>query len=328
MSDAVGRASAMDQMGVVLAKAASIGRRVLTGMLVAVNLAGIVVFFAFLATERIDDELSYAPAVKTEGGLESIDMAVALIEREAEVHPWVSNEPFFMPGHWLVNMQQYQQGMIYGVSRFAYEFADVLGRSRGSTAVDPDLDSAAGLLRFPGDVWIFDFDTTWTPTITSEEQYLSAARSLRAYNARVAAGEAVFDPRPDNLFAALARIEADISSRANLLVEHVERIAAGRLPGEDGQTLFFNTKGRLYSYAMLLGGLEADFADVIEREGLQVVWSRLMASLGNAASMNPLLIADGEPGSLIVPSHIAELGFFTLRVKTALRDVMSVLRPT
>ncbi len=326
MTEAVGRATAWDYASAVLSRGVHIGRRTLTAILIAVNLAGIVVLLAFFATERIDDRLDYAPRETTPGGLASIDLAVGLIEREVEEHPWVANEPVFMPGHWLTNMQEYQQGMIYGISRFAYEFADVLGRSRGATAVDPDLDRAAGLLRFPGNVWIFDFEKTWTPTITSEEQYLAAARALRSYNARVATGEAVFDPRPDNLYAAISRIEADISSKANLLVEHVERVAAGLAPGEHANDLFFNTKGSLYAYAILLKGLERDFGDVIEREGLELVWSRLMASLGNAASMNPLLIADGEPGSLLVPSHIAELGFFTLRVKTQLRDVMAVMR--
>ena len=303
---------------------ARMAKGALGAALVSANLVGAYILGGMMLTERIDDRLDFVPAVQTEGGLASVDMTVALIEREVEEYAWVSNEPDFMPGAWLPNMQDYQQGVIYGLSRFAFELADSLGRVRGSTAVDPDLDRAAGLLRFPGDVWVFDFEKTWTPVVTSEEQYLSAARALAKYNARIASGQAVFDPRDDNLHATLSRIEADISSQINVLAGHVERVAAGEVVRATSNEVFYTTKGRLYAYTMLLKALEADFAAVIEREGLGMVWSRMITSFENAAAMRPLIITNSPPGSMIVPSHVAELGFFALRAKTQLRDVMAV----
>ncbi|MEO0960185.1 MAG: DUF2333 family protein [Pseudomonadota bacterium] len=293
--------------------------------LVAVNLVGAYVLGGMLLTERIDDSLTFAPVQPTEGGLASVDITVALIEREVNDHAWVANEPFFMPGHWLPNMKHYQQGVVYGLSRFAFELADSLGRSRGATAVDPDLDRAAGLLRFPGDVWFFDFEKTWTPVVTSEEQYLSAVRALESYNQRVASGEAFFDPRQDNLVATLARIEADVSSKINVLSDHVERVAAGEAVSTTSNEVFYVTKGRLYAYAMLLKSLEQDFSDIIAGEGLSVVWSRMIESFENAAAMRPLIVTNSPPGSVFIPNHVTELGFFALRAKTQLRDVMTVL---
>ncbi|MEL6196792.1 MAG: DUF2333 family protein [Pseudomonadota bacterium] len=294
------------------------------GGLVAVNLLGAYVLGGMMLTEHVDDSLDFQPP-RTEGGLASVDMTVGLIKREVEQYAWVANEPFFMPGHWLPNMRYYQQGVVYGLSRFAFELADTLGRSRGATAVDPDLDRAAGLLRFPGDVWIFDFEKTWTPVVTSEEQYMSAVRALEAYNRRVAAGEAVFDPRQDNLMAALGRIEADVSSKINVLADHVERVAIGDRVTSRTNEVFYVTKGRLYAYAMLMKSIEEDFADIIQGQGLGVVWGRMIQSFENAAAMRPLIITNSPPGSIIVPSHVAELGFFALRAKTQLRDVMAVL---
>ncbi|MEL6265768.1 MAG: DUF2333 family protein [Pseudomonadota bacterium] len=293
--------------------------------LAAVNLLGAYVLGGMLVTERIDNDLTFAPATPTEGGLAGVDMTVALIQREVEEHAWVANEPFFMPGHWLPNMRYYQQGVVYGLSRFAFELADSLGRSRGATAVDPDLDRAAGLLRFPGDVWFFDFEKTWTPVVTSEEQYMSAVRALESYNRRVASGEAVFDPRQDNLAAVLSRIEADVSSKINVLSDHVERVAAGQPVSTTSNEVFYVTKGRLYAYTMLLKALEQDFGPIIAGEGLGVVWSRMIASFENAASMRPLIVTNSPPGSVLVPNHVTELGFFALRAKTQLRDVMTVL---
>ncbi|MEM9762888.1 MAG: DUF2333 family protein [Pseudomonadota bacterium] len=293
--------------------------------LVGVNLLGAYILGGMLVTERIDDNLDFMPQAPTEGGLASVDMTVGLIEREVNDHAWVANEPFFMPGHWLPNMRYYQQGVVYGLSRFAFELADSLGRSRGATAVDPDLDRAAGLLRFPGDVWIFDFEKTWTPVVTSEEQYLSAVRALDAYNRRVASGEAVFDPRQDNLGAALARIEADVSSKINVLADHAERVAAGETVTSNSNEVFYVTKGRLYAYAMLLKALEKDFEPIIAGQGLGVVWGRMIESFENAAAMRPLIVTNSPPGSVFIPNHVTELGFFALRAKTQLRDVMTVL---
>ncbi|MEM7496460.1 MAG: DUF2333 family protein [Pseudomonadota bacterium] len=293
--------------------------------LVAANFLGAYVLGGMLLTERIDDNLAFVPEQPTEGGLASVDMTVSLIEREVNDHAWVANDPFFLPGHWLPNMRYYQQGVVYGLSRFAFELADSLGRSRGATAVDPDLDRAAGLLRFPGDVWIFDFEKTWTPVVTSEEQYLSAVRALDAYNRRIASGEAVFDPRQDNLAAVLNRIEADVSSKINVLSEHVERVAAGETVSTTSNEVFYVTKGRLYAYAMLLKSLEQDFGPIIQGEGLGIVWRQMIKSFENAAAMRPLVVTNSPPGSIFIPNHVTELGFFALRAKTQLRDVMTVL---
>ncbi|MEM0943640.1 MAG: DUF2333 family protein [Pseudomonadota bacterium] len=321
-------AEAMDRTGSVLQgldTAKSIFGKATTLGLIAVNAIGVYALVGMLLTERIDDDPTFTPALRTEGGLASVDMMAALIEREVSDKAWVANDPAFVPSAYLRNMQAYQEGIIYALSRFGIELADRLGRSRGATAVDPDLDRAAGLLRFPGDVWHFDLSQSFAPTATSESQYIAAANALRAYNARLAAGEAIFDPRRDNLFAAISRIEADISSKANILVDHVERIAANERVRTDTNQVFFSTKGRLYGYLMVLTALGEDFSEVIEREGLTLVWSRLIRSLENAAVMHPFLVTDSAPGSMFIPSHTAELGFFALRVKTQLRDVMGVL---
>jgi hypothetical protein len=326
MSYALDRAGSVTALNDAWAWTSGLGRKLLRLLLVAANLAGVAALTGMLVTEEINDDLDFQPPAGAEGGLASVDMTVALIEREVRETAWVPNEPVFMPGAWLRNMKAYQDGMIYGLSRFALELGDSLGRTRGSTSVDPDLDRAAGLLRFPSNVWVFDFEKTWTPTITSEEQYLSAARALASYNRRVAEGAAVFDPRVDNLVSTLVRIEADITSMSNAIVEHVEKIAAGEAPSESANELFYNTKGRLYAYAMILDALGQDMAQVIEVQGATIAWENMIASLNNAAAMHPFFVTDTPPGAMFLPSHVAEMGFFTLRVASQLYDVMTVLR--
>jgi hypothetical protein len=52
----------------------------------------------------------------------------------------------------------------------------------------------------------------------------------------------------------------------------------------------------------------------------------MVQSFEHAASMKPLMVTNSPPGSVLVPSHVAELGFFALRAKTQLRDVMAVIQ--
>lgn len=302
------------------------GKRILRWCLLALNIAGLVVLVALVSNYRINDDITFQPEIRTEGGLKSVDMTAALVLREVQDTSWAPNDPVLMPGHWLRNMNAFQQGLVYSQARFAYELADSLGRSLGATAVDPDLDRAAGLLRFPSNVWRFDFQKSWAPTVTSEAQYTAAARALMSYNERFARGQVIFDPRPDNLSATLERIESDISSQANILIQHVEQLAAGEPTLVSANEIYFSTKGRLYGYLMVLKALGEDFEDVIVGAGAGFVWTQMIESLETAATIHPLFLTSSPPGQMFLPSHPAEMGFFTLRVQTQMRDVLAVMR--
>ena len=149
--------------------------------------------FGMIIVHKINDDPDFKSASTPVGGSNAISVVAALIDREVNTNSWVANDPFFMPGYVLDNMPNYQQGIIYAISRFAVEMTDQIGRSRGSSEVDKDLDKASGLLKYPGTTWIFDFSTSIVPTASSESQYRSARRSLLAYNQRLASGEAKFE---------------------------------------------------------------------------------------------------------------------------------------
>jgi hypothetical protein len=172
----------------------------LVALLVIYYLGGI------LWLHEIDDDPEFAlESPVPEGGSRAVAVAADLIDREINTHRWVANDPFFMPGSLLDNMPEYQQGIVTAISRFSLELADQIARTRGSSQVDPDLDRAAGLLRYPGTIWIFDFRTSWAPTASSEQQYRQALAALRSYNERLGQGQAVFETRADNLLGTLDR---------------------------------------------------------------------------------------------------------------------------
>ena len=272
----------------------------------------------------IDDDPAFQPAEFPPVSSKAVAAAAALIDREVNQHFWVANDPFFYPSAWLDNTPNYQQGIIYALSRFTVEMTDQIGRTRGSSEADRDLDRAAGLLKFPGNVWIYDLSTSFLPTASSESQYRAARRALLAYNDRLAAGQAVFERRSDNLLATIERIAADLGSASATIDQH---LAASRGWSIDSRVddIFYGVKGRLYGYHVLLRALGEDFAPIIKERQLAGAWSQMLESLRQAAVLDPLVVVNGEPDGLYFPSHLAVQGFYLLRSRTQLREISSIL---
>ena len=265
-------------------------------------------------THRISDDVDQALSETTPGGSRAVQMAADLIYRETEQNSWVANNPFFLPGYMLDNMPNFQQGIIYAISRFAIEMSDQLGRTRASSEVDKDLEDAAGKLKFPGTIWLFDFETSWAPTTPAEKQYAAARRALIAYNQRLAAGDAT-----------LERMTADLGSSSAIIDQHLTH-AGGWGMDTKVDDIFYNVKGRLYGYYMLLRELGVDFDRVIQDRDLGSAWNQMLASMRAAAALDPLVIMNGAPDGLMFPSHLSVQGFYLLRARTQLREITNILQ--
>jgi hypothetical protein len=273
---------------------------------------------------EIDDDPDFAlHSSAPEGGSQAVAIAADVIDREINTHRWVANDPFFMPASLLDNMPAFQQGIVAAISRFTLELTDQIGRTRGSSQADPDLDRAAGLLRYPGTIWIFDLRTSWAPTASSEQQYRQAIAALRRYNERLGRGEAVFETRADNLLGTLDRMAADIGSSSAATDQQLK--AAGFWPDFQADDVFYANKGRLYAYYLLLRALQADFANVIAERQLGSAWTQTLESFREAATLQPWVVVNGAPDAQFMPSHLASQGFFLLRARTQLREVSNIL---
>jgi hypothetical protein len=298
------------------------GGRALLLLLVAAALSYPI---GMLWLNRIDDDPNFQAPETPPGASRAVALAVALIKREVEDHGWPSNDPFFMPGWALDNMPNYQQGIVSALARFAIEMTDQIGRVRGTSQADPDLEKAAGLLRYSPTVWIFDLSTSWAPTASSEQQYLAAAKALENFNSRLARGQAVFERRADNLLGTLDRIAADLGSASAILDAQVQE-HSGDWVDFQADDIFYATKGRLYAYGLLLRDLGTDFEPVIAERDLEAAWAQMLETFRTAAELNPWVVVNGRPDALIRPSHLAAQGFFLLRARTQLREITNILQ--
>jgi hypothetical protein len=279
-----------------------------------------------LLAHKINDDVDYAAkeSLQLPKGSRAIAMAIALIERETEETTWVANKPFLFPSSVLDNMPHFQIGLMYALSRFGIEMTDVLGRTRGSSQVDEDLDKASGLLKYDGTIWVWEPSTSLLPTASAEKQYRSAKKSLMRYNERLANGSAVFDRRADNLIAFIDRVGFDLGSASAALDQQAMSSNAAWFDSK-ADDVFYATKGRLYGYYMILRELGTDFESVIAEKKAEKAWRQTLDSMRTAAEMDPLIISNGANDSLFVPSHLAVQGFYLLRARTQLKEVANIL---
>jgi hypothetical protein len=273
---------------------------------------------------KVDDNPNFDPGPVDDGASFAVATAAALIDREVDQNGWPANDPFFYPGSLLDNMPNYQTGIVQALGRFAVDMTDQIGRTRGSSQADPDLDKAAGLLKYSPTVWIFDPSTSWAPTASSESQYRAARRALLAYNEKLVAHQAVFERRADNLLSTLDRFAADLGSASAILDQQI-RDHSGDFVDFHADDVFYNAKGKLYAYAMLFRALGKDFAKVIDDKDLKAAWEQTAASLLEGATLKPLVVINGRPDGLIMPNHLAVEGFYLLRARTQLREITNIL---
>jgi hypothetical protein len=300
-----------------------------TAFRAGVVLLALLVFYypaGMLLTHVVDDDVEFqaGPEDRVEGGSHAVAIAAALIDREVNQHRWVANDPWFLPPAALDNMPNFQQGIVGALARFAFELVDQIGRSRGSSQTDRDLQEASGQLQYSGNIWVFDLSTSLAPTTPSESRYRKARQSLNTYNKRVAQGSAVFERRADNLLATLDRITLDLGASSAAIDQHIATHSGGPFDFR-ADDIFYGVKGQTYAYYLLLRELAKDYEALIGERALTTVWAQMLESLRHAATLSPLVISNASPDSALLPNHLAAQGFYLLRARAQLREVTNIL---
>lgn len=298
---------------------------------VAIALGAFIIFLALVyypvgmvVVHNIDDSEKFsAEEYYVPNGSHAVAMAIALIDRETNKNRWVASDPFFFPGSMLTRMPAFQRGIMASLSRFSIEMYDQIGRTRGSSQADPDLQKANGLLNYSPTVWMFDFSTSILPTTSSPTQYRAGMQSLKDYNNRLSRGTAIFDRRADNLIETLNRIAGDLGSSTASIASFVETRSGLSFGGS--AELFYHTKGRLYANYLLLRELQVDFADIIKEKQLEAIWGLMLDSFRDGMRLHNFLIINATPDSQFFPNHLATQGFYVMRARTQLYEITNIL---
>ena len=277
-----------------------------------------------IVIEDIDDDPQFAARNVAPGESRAVATAADLVTREVDVHTWTPMMPFFMPSGLLDNMPNFQRGIMSALGRFSTELMDQVGRVRGSSQIDRDLEQARGFLNEQPNIWIWQPSVSLMPSATSAQKYRAGRDKLVAYNKRLAAGQAVFERRADNLQALLDRIASDIGSDSAVIDQHVIEKAGDLFDAKCDDIFYFN-KGRLYVYYLLMRDLGSDFQNVIRDRELTNAWNGTVETFRVAAQLDPWIVWDGYPDGLVIPNHLLAQGFYLLRARTQLREISSIL---
>lgn len=294
--------------------------------------AGFVVLLALyyplgsMLDHQINDDLDFAPISVPGGGSHAVAAASAMLTREVDETGWVANTPPFASNALLKyggNMMNFQIGITTAIGIFSVELRDQIGRQRGTSAADPDLVRAASDIQYDPERWIWRLGRI-LPEASAEDQYKSARDHLVAYNQRLAAGEAVFDARTDNLLVVLDRIALDLGASSAQLED---QIIAGRRLVIDRQAdkLLYNVKGRSYAYLMILRGMRTDFEEILAEHDTTELFDEMLEVLENAAGISPLITQNGDPEGVFANNHLAVQGFYVMRARTKLREITDIL---
>jgi hypothetical protein len=274
---------------------------------------------------QINDDVTFGPGNIPAEASATVATAAAIIDREVNETAWPGNDPWFFPGAIIDNMPNFQAGEVQALQRVVTELRDQIGRSRGTSSIDPALQNAASALNNRPDMWYFDLSKSWAPRTPSDSYYRDAMKSLIDFNSRLVSGQAVFERRADNLLSTLERISQDLGAASNKIDQEIDAESATWFDTAADDIFYFN-KGQLYAYGLLLKALGRDFEPILKEKGAGTVWLRMVESMLDGARLQPLFVINGEPGSIAQPNHLAEQGFYLLRARAQLGELQDILQ--
>lgn len=261
-----------------------------------------------------------------------VEVAADLTDINVNQNAWISSMLMYRLGFFgldwdrtpfLDNKAAFQRGVNQTIRRTAVELVDSLGRVRGTSGINGNLQDARGNLQFDEYSWYFGLQPFGFKTPTPS-YYRAAIDSLRKFNLDLISCNAVFDGRADNLVQFVDRIANDLGSTSAILRERSENYNGGWFDTRADDRFWF-AYGQLYGYYAIMTAAGADFNQVIRERNLGSIWNDTLEQFRGALKIRPLIISNGAEDGLIMPSHLATIGFYTLRTRSNLVEIRSIL---
>lgn len=255
-----------------------------------------------------------------------------LIDMNVNQGSWIPSNPLHKAGLLFVwdwkdtvffdNRAAFQLGTNQAIRRTAIELVDRLGRVRGTSSINQNLQDAREAANYRENAWIVTLSPPFLQPST-QARLRDAHEKLLAFNAELAACKADFDTRADNLLQFLDRVTADIGSTSEILQRQIEQANFFGIDGRSDDRFWF-TYGQLYGYYMILTAMRSDFREVYDQRNLSAIWQRLDEQMSDALRISPPIVTNGSASSLI-KSHLESIGFALLRIRSNLVEMRDIL---
>lgn len=276
-------------------------------------------FYYFLGSqlaENIDVKTEYALPKEKSVKMETAHAMAFLLRREVDEKMWTPNLPPLFPVYILDNMPNFQKGIIAGV----HDMNNVLRRLKGLSEVQhEDLSKAGKMLNYAPDVWLLSKQGSFGIAPSSNAQYRKAAKYLQKFNMR-----ADFVPQSQNLALVLAQMSKKISDMAQKSETHVREYSSDFIDTKADDIFYYNC-GYALAWWQISKALGYDFKDIIVGFGAYADWTYLVSSLHHAATLNPLVVRNGQPNGLWAPNHLMGQNFYLMRALAAIERIRTTL---
>jgi hypothetical protein len=278
-----------------------------------------------LLLNRIDDVLSLRPgkADLPARGSETVAMMSTLLDREINGYGWKPNNPWIYPTALMDNMPNYQLGILASLRPVGLELRDSVARLRGSGGTDSDLEAVYTSISYAPDRWLIGSKFPFLG-MSSESQYRDAIKGLRGYNARVGAGQAIYERRVDTLVRLLDRLALSLGGASNDIDRRMQQ--PGGLFDTKADDVFYRTKGQCYAAYLLLSAMRNDYSGVVRDRAVANLWADMMDELKQAVELDPWIVSNGNSADVLVQNHLAAQGVHLERARQRLREIAGILQ--
>lgn len=282
---------------------------------------------------------------------ETIATMVYILDVLVNDNVWAPADPMYKIGWFGVvsfpdgplfdNQASFQMGALGALRRMAVEMVDALGRLRGTTAADPDLQAARNNLFYTASAWRFNpFDSTAATFSTpADASYREARNLLQKYNDRLAKCDARFDPRSDNLYDSLDRIAKDLGGMTDQLAERSQAqawdVKTHQMVDANGSNAgifdfhadnyFYEAKGMMWAYHGLFQAMRTDFSRIVDQRDLASIWDRIEQHVAETAALDPLIVSNGSTDSVLMADHLAVMATNILRARANITESRDIL---
>ncbi|MDR1921548.1 MAG: DUF2333 family protein [Candidatus Adiutrix sp.] len=247
---------------------------------------------------------------------------------------WLPNDKVW-PTVFLDNPQNFQLGQLEMMRYTARVMRDKLTRLRTTDKIDPDCDEAFTFLSNDPLKW-------WMPT--AESRFNGAVDKLKSYRSRLAAGQAEFYPRADNLYELLdqyvsllggvntrlanaphrQRYKISEESAGEVDASREEHLVDTKVPWTAIDDNFYYAQGVAYVLRQSMAAIRHDFQEILEVKKATAQIDSIIEVL-DQSQFEPWMVLNGDIGS-VMANHSMELHSILENARQKIRNLNDMIK--
>ena len=246
---------------------------------------------------------------------------------------WLPNDKIW-PTALVDNVPNYQLGELEGIRYSVRVLRDKLSRLRTTDKIDGDAEAAFVFFSNDPKKWILP---------SAESKFKDGVKSLKAYEKRLAAGQADFYPRADNLNELLdqyvsllggvtTRLSNAPKQKKTVLSEETagdqytkgEKQVRVHVPWTQIDDNFYYAQGVAYVLRQMMVAVNHDFANILEVKKAGELVVRIIQVL-DESQFEPIVILNGSRGS-IWANHSLHLQSLLEDARQKIRSLQDMLK--